>query len=113
MIIDFKKMDAKAVANFKGGEGEYISKTYLDDQNRIMQGLLHPGASIGMHMHKRNSETYYIISGKGHVVMDDGTEEDFTAGEMHYCPMGHGHTLINPSATDDLVFIGIVSEHHD
>ena len=31
---------------------------------------------------------------------------------MHYCPMGHGHTLIN-RGTDDLVFIGIVSEHHD
>ncbi len=112
MIIDFSKIDPVTNAHFKGGEKEYISRTYLDEQNRIMQGLLHPGASIGMHRHERNSETYYIISGTGHVVMDDGTEEDFTAGQMHYCPMGHGHTLIN-RGTDDLVFIGIVSEHHD
>lgn len=112
MIIDFKKMEATTVANFKGGEGEYVVKTYLDEQNRIMQGLLPPGASIGMHMHEKNSEIYYILSGTGHVVMDDGTEEDFTAGEMHYCPMGHGHTLINRTDSD-LVFLGIVSEHHD
>lgn len=78
-------MEATTVPNFKGGEGEYVVKTYLDEQNRIMQGLLPPGASIGMHMHEKNSEIYYIISGTGHVVMDDGTEEDFTVGEMHYC----------------------------
>ena len=45
-------------------------------------------------------------------VMNDGTEEDFTVGQMHYCPMGKGHTLINKGETD-LVFIAIVSEHHD
>ncbi|UKI43256.1 MAG: hypothetical protein L6U16_09170 [Porphyromonadaceae bacterium] len=33
-------MEATTVANFKGGEGEYVVKTYLDEQNRIMQGLL-------------------------------------------------------------------------
>ncbi len=55
-------MEATTVPNFKGGEGEYVVKTYLDEQNRIMQGLLPSGASIGMHMHEKNSETYYIIS---------------------------------------------------
>ena len=113
MLIDFEKMEAATVPNFKGGEKEYVVKTYLDNQNRIMQGLLHPGASIGMHMHEQNSETYYILSGTGHIVMDDGTEETLTPGQMHYCPMGHGHTLINESATDDLTFIGIVAEHHE
>lgn len=112
MIIDFSKMEAAIVPNFKGGEKEYVVKTHLDEQNRIMHGTLHPGASIGMHMHERNSETYFIISGKGHIVMDDGTEEDFGMGQMHYCPMGHGHSLIN-NADEDLVFIGIVSEHHE
>lgn len=105
-------MEAAIVPNFKGGEKEYVVKTHLDEQNRIMQGRLEPGASIGMHMHERNSETYYIIAGEGHIIMDDGTEEDFTVGQMHYCPMGHGHCLEN-RGTDDLVFIGIVSEHHD
>ena len=112
MIIDFPNMHANVVEHFKGGEKEYVVKTFLDEQNRIMHGTLHPGASIGMHMHERNSETYYILSGTGHIVMNDGTEEDFTVGQMHYCPMGKGHTLINKGETD-LVFIAIVSEHHD
>ena len=61
MIIDFKKMEATTVANFKGGEGEYVVKTYLDEQNRIMQGLLPPGASIGMHMQEKNKNKQYKI----------------------------------------------------
>ncbi len=111
MILNFDEMQAAVMPRFKGGEGEYVVKTHLDEQNRIMQGLLAPGSSIGMHEHKLNSEVYYCIKGQGKVVMDDGTEERLLPGQAHYCPMGHSHTLIN-DGSQDLVFLGIVGEHH-
>ncbi len=111
MIINFDNMEEKTFTAFKGGEGEYRVRTHADDNNRIMRGLLHPGASLGMHKHEMNSEIYYIVSGQGCVTID-GEEEHLTAGQMHYCPMGHAHSLIN-DGTQDLVFLGIVAEHHD
>lgn len=111
MIIDFDKIPQEVKPHFKGGEKEYLCRTFLDSQNRIMRGVLKPGASIGYHKHEQNSEVFYIISGRGHVLFDDG-EEDVLPGQLHYCPMGHSHSLIN-NGTDDLVFLGIVAEHHN
>ncbi len=113
MIIDFDHIEENVATNFKGGEGQYRVRTFLDEQNRIMRGLLQPGSSIGMHSHEKNSEIYYILSGKGKVVLDGKEEETLVAGQMHYCPMGHAHCLINDSETENLVFLGIVAEHHD
>ncbi len=110
MIIDFNDIEEKVVPHFKGGEKEYCVRTHLDSENRIMRGVLHPGASIGYHKHEQNSEIIYIISGKGHVLYDDG-EEDVEAGQITYCPMGHSHSLIN-NGDEDLAFLGIVGEHH-
>ena len=70
MIIDFNDIEEKTVPHFKGGEKEYRVRTYLDSENRIMRGVLKPGASIGYHKHELNSEIMYIISGKGHVLYD-------------------------------------------
>ena len=111
MIINFDSFEEKIHTQFKGGNGDYRVRTFEDANNRIMRGLLHPGASLGMHRHEQNSEIYYILSGPATVLIDDG-EEHLKAGEMHYCPMGHAHSLIN-SGNQDLVFLGIVAEHHD
>lgn len=36
-----------------------------------------------------SSHLGYIISGQLHVVMDDGTEDEFGAGDVAYIPPGH------------------------
>ena len=111
MTIDFNDIEEKIKPHFKGGEKEYRVRTYLDNENRIMRGVLKPGASIGYHKHELNSEVMYIISGKGHVLYDQG-EEDVAAGQVTYCPKGHSHSLVN-NGDEELVFLGIVGEHHD
>lgn len=106
MKINFNEMNEEVKPNFKGGEKEYRVKDYTDDLNKIMQGRLVPGASIGMHQHTANSEIIYIISGKGKTICD-GVEHRLEGGDVTYCKKGHTHTLINDSDSD-LIFFAVV-----
>ena len=63
MNIDFEKVDLSVIPNFKGGEKELRARMFFDGTNRIMKGLLVPGASIGMHTHEDNCEMILILSG--------------------------------------------------
>ena len=108
MKIDFNAIQRTAKPNFKGGEKEYNVKMFDDGLNKIMDGLLVPGASIGLHTHDTSSEIIFITSGSGKAIYD-GTEERVSAGDCHYCPKGHTHTLIN-DGTADLTFLAVVLE---
>ena len=72
MLIDFETMEETVIPHFKGGEKETAARMFFDGQNRIMRGVLIPGASIGLHTHETGSEIVYILSGKGAVLYDDG-----------------------------------------
>lgn len=109
MRIKFDEMEEKIIPEFKGGQGNFITKMYADENNKIMFDKLEPGASIGLHTHETNSEIIYLISGTGRVIFDD-TEEQLLPGECHYCPKGHSHSLIN-AGSDMLVFFAVVPEH--
>lgn len=106
MKIDFSKIEEKAIANFRGGEKEARLKIYDDGLNKIMQARLAPGASIGMHTHSDNSEIIFLTSGRGHLIYD-GERIELSAGDVHYCPKGHSHSLINDSDAE-LGFSAIV-----
>ena len=109
MIIDLKGMETTVLPNFKGGEKEYKAKMYFDGTTRIMRGTLEQGASIGYHKHETNSEVFLITSGVARCQYDDG-EERLVAGDCHYCPRGHSHSLINASDTEPLEYFAIVPE---
>ena len=96
--------------NFKGGEGELDTRNFVDDKNKIMLSILKPGASSGYHKHEQNSEIVYILSGVATFTIDDTTEV-VKAGDVHYCPMGHSHSMHNHT-DEDLVYYAIVPEHH-
>ncbi len=106
MIIDFKDIEETVFKNFRGGEKETSVRMFNDNINRIMQGKLEPGASIGLHTHEDNSEIIYIIKGCGKILYDN-QYANIKAGICHYCPKGHAHSLINDS-TDDLIFFAVV-----
>ena len=108
MLIDFETMEETVIPHFKGGEKETAARMFFDGQNRIMRGVLIPGASIGLHTHETSSEIVYILSGKGAVLYDDG-RETLGPGSCHYCPKGHTHSLIN-DGSEDLVFFAVVPE---
>ena len=60
MILDFNKIEEKALANFKGGEKALNAKMNVDENNKILGGRLEPGASIGEHTHETNSEIIFF-----------------------------------------------------
>ena len=109
MFLDFDKIDGEVFPQFKGGVGDTKLKMNFDGLNKIMRGTLGVGASIGLHTHETNSEIIYIISGEAKCIYDD-TTEFLIAGQCHYCPKGHAHSLINNSETDDLEFFAVVPE---
>ena len=108
MKIDFKNMTEERIPEFKGGTGDFIAKMNTDELGKIIYGKLEPGSSIGYHKHETNSEIIYILEGNGKCLYDDG-EEKLSAGDCHYCPKGHSHSLINDSNMN-LVFFAVVPE---
>ena len=96
MLIDFSAMEEQVIPGFLGGEGTFRTRMRVDELGKIMRAALEPGSSIGLHTHDTSSEIIYILSGKGKVLYD-GEYEPLTAGDCHYCPKGHSHSLINDS----------------
>lgn len=108
MIVNYNEMEEEVLPQFKGGEKEYRAKRFSDGKNIIMSGRLVPGASIGMHTHETNCEIIFVTAGSGKVLYDGGTER-VEAGNCHYCPKGHTHSLMNDGETD-LLFYAVVAE---
>lgn len=108
MIIDFTKLIMQIIDNFKGGNLQTVMQTFEDDKNRILKGLLIPGASIGVHTHDTNSEIIYILSGNATIIFNDTTEQ-LSEGQCHYCPKGNTHSMTNNS-DKDLEFIAIITQ---
>ncbi len=106
MNIDFDEVGLSVIPGFKGGDLEARMRIFQDGDNRIMKGLLVPGASIGMHTHEDSSEIIFITAGCGSVICD-GERSSVHAGICHYCPKGHTHSLINDSDAD-LEFLAVV-----
>lgn len=108
MIINFGKIDEQVLPNFKGGDKEAALRIFDDGRNRIMRGRLTSSASIGLHTHDTGSEIIFVTRGSGHVIYD-GERLALTAGECHYCPKGHTHSLINDTS-DTLEFFAVVPQ---
>lgn len=106
MIKDYNLAEWTANPGFKGGDGVFYNKMFSDGVNKMMQGKLETGSSIGYHKHEGNCEMIFIVEGCGKVLFDDG-EESVKAGMVHYCPEGHSHSLIN-YGSEDLVFYAVV-----
>ena len=91
-------MECEVVKNMRGGDGEVKIKHILGEKQLngkcglYAEVTIEPGSSLGFHEHHGESETYYIISGKGEYD-DDGVKRTVSAGDMTFTPDGHGHGL--------------------
>ena len=103
MEIRFNDIPEKVIHRMRDGEGAVHNHAYEDDYAKILFLTLEPGASIGRHTHDTNYEVFYGLSGKGKVLYED-TEEPMLPGCCHYCPQGHGHSLVNDGAEPLTVF---------
>lgn len=105
--IDMNEMEAKTIANFKDGEGEIYMKMFQDGETRIMLCTVPTGSSVGYHTHDTNMEVILVQQGTATIAFD-GVEQEYSAGQVHYCPKGHGHSISN-KADEDLVIYNVVS----
>ena len=108
MFLNFDEMAPAVLEHFKGGDGTLEGRIHTDEMGKILRLTLPAGASIGVHTHDTSCEVVYILAGQG-VCLDDGTEVPIAAGDCHYCPKGHSHSIRN-TGTQPLVLLGIVPE---
>ncbi|MBE6601408.1 MAG: cupin domain-containing protein [Ruminococcaceae bacterium] len=106
--MKFDRVEELVLEHFKDGDGALRTRMVVNDANRFMRGCLKTGCSIGMHTHEDSCEILYVISGQGIALMDGKTEQ-LSAGDFHYCPKGHAHTLRNDEQ-EDLVFFAVIPQ---
>lgn len=106
MRVDFNDVREETVNNFKDGKGSIALKMLTRKDVTFIRARLTPGSTVGMHKHLTDSETIYVISGRGKTVCD-GETEVLKAGSVTFCPVGCSHCLINDGDVD-LVFFAVV-----
>ncbi|GLB32707.1 hypothetical protein LAD12857_46300 [Lacrimispora amygdalina] len=81
------------------GEGEILVRSLLNGPDEMYQAgrvfahtTVYPGSSIGYHIHEKESETYYILSGVAKY-NDNGTIKIVTAGDVTFTGVGEGHGI--------------------
>ncbi len=105
-------MKTERIDNMCGGEGHVIIRRVLDESQLngkcglYAEVTLEPGCSLGFHEHHGESETYYILSGKG-IYSDNGNLRMVRPGDATFTPDGKGHALTN-SGDEDLVFMALI-----
>ena len=93
MIIKANECKADARKNMKGGDGtvyvtEFVSANELNGKVRLFGNIhLDPGASIGYHVHKGESELFYVIRGEALY--------NLCAGDTAVVTAGNGHCIAN------------------
>ena len=65
-----------------------------------------PGEEVEYHMHVGESETYFILSGRG-IYNDNGSKVEAVPGMVTLTPSGEGHGLKN-TCDEPLVFIALI-----
>ena len=111
MVFDFASEDFSQIPNFQGGEGHFDAKMHDDGRVKIIYGKVEPGCTSGYHEHEGNCEVIYVTRG-AIICTYDGKEERVEAGQAHYCPMGHSHSMRNASETEPAEMFCVVPEHH-
>lgn len=96
----------------KGGKGQVIMKHLLEKEmmgdkcTLYAEVTIHPGSTLGYHVHEGDSESYYIISGEG-IYTDDNVTRRVKAGDVTFTPSGHGHAM-EPVGDKPIVFMAMI-----
>jgi len=56
--------------------------------------VLEPGASIGEHNHDGTEEIYFVVEGKGTMILD-GKQHPIGPGDLSLVESGHSHGIMN------------------
>ncbi len=110
----YKKIEQlKTVAKLNNQGKEKMLKTNLADfeewnpKVRLFSLVqVKPGEEVEYHMHVGESETFFILSGKG-IYNDNGNEVEIAAGMVTLTPSGQGHSIKN-TGDEMLSFIALI-----
>ena len=110
----YKEMkQLKTETKFNGDGKEKMFKTNLADLDIKDPGIrlfslvqVKPGEEVEYHTHTGESESFFILSGKG-VYNDNGTDVEITPGMVTLTPSGEGHAIKN-IGSEMLVFIALI-----
>lgn len=98
--------------NAYGAPGYILKEALISEEERgahcrMFHNVTIPvGSGLGYHEHHGETETYYILSGKG-VYNDNGTEYPVESGDVVFCKSGDGHGIMN-AGDEDLSFVALV-----
>ena len=108
-IIEQNTVSAK---NKAGGKGEIFITHLLTPAEMVGKCAMFArvripvGASLGVHQHVDNNETYYILQGTATYTDNDETYT-VKAGDTTFCADGDTHGIEN-IGDEDLIFIALI-----
>ena len=112
MILAPENMEIVGEGGAEGGRAKLELRKLLpaavmpSNLGLYARATLIPGAGVDYHVHTGESETYYILSGRGEY-NDNGTIKPVSAGDVTFTADGEGHGLRN-TGSEDLVFIALI-----
>ena len=112
MIKKSCEMKDNLIEHMRGGNGTVMRKDILDADDMAKHSrlfslfTLRKGCSIGEHEHRKETEYYYILSGRGVVTERSGEKEVFP-GDVVITGNGESHAIAN-AGDEDLVFAAVI-----
>jgi mannose-6-phosphate isomerase-like protein (cupin superfamily) len=104
-------MPHRNVANCHDGDGSIALVEVLGSEETkgrrlrfFHDDVLPPGSSIGVHAHDHDEEYYFVVSGRGTMILD-GAHVPVSAGDITAVYPGGAHGLINDSPEDLRVLV--------
>ena len=89
------------LTSFISGDAE------LNGKGRLFSRItLNPGCSIGYHVHEKDSELFYVLTGTG-TYSDNGESVTVHAGDVMICETGRGHSIAN-AGSEVLELIAVI-----
>ena len=105
MIRRAGELHSEAFNKRLGGKGDLQMTRILEPEQfggrgrLFARNRLKPGASIGLHQHKGDAETYYILNGTG-TVDDNGVKAAVGPGDVVFTANGELHSIENTGTAD-------------
>lgn len=88
-----------------GGAGYILKEPLMSAEERgencemFMKVTIPVGCELGYHVHRGNTEVYYMLAGTG-LYTDNDKEYEITVGDAVFCKEGDGHGLKNTGDVD-------------
>ena len=111
MVIHRNEMKTEEKERLRDGDGVLQMVHLVDGSTQknarlFAEFTVNPGCSIGYHVHEKETEYYFILSGTA-IVNDDGKEVEVKQGDSVITGNGASHSIRNPGPAP-LKFLAVI-----